>query len=262
MKTTALSRAKSRLTYSNIIATLALFIALGGVSYAAVKLPKNSVTSKTIKKNAVTSEKIKRSAVTSAKIKNSTIVNSDIKDGTIGGSKLNLGALGTVPSATTAGTAADQYNLVRTATPSASNNDPAVARAAATEIPLVSNSQISIYAKCFVDADANNVLVEVYSRTSANGAIQYGYSIDDGLYGNPSLNTGTLETDRQIATEAQTADGVDYNYASGASVLGPDGKGLFFSAQIYVRSGLLADAPGLLSNPQSCLIHIAGSKAN
>ena len=32
------------LTYSNVVATLALFIALGGVTYAAIKLPKNSVT--------------------------------------------------------------------------------------------------------------------------------------------------------------------------------------------------------------------------
>ena len=34
---------RNRLTYANVMATVALFIALGGVSYAAVKLPKNSV---------------------------------------------------------------------------------------------------------------------------------------------------------------------------------------------------------------------------
>ncbi len=38
-----LRRIRSRLTYSDVVASLALFIALGGVSYAAVKLPKNSV---------------------------------------------------------------------------------------------------------------------------------------------------------------------------------------------------------------------------
>jgi hypothetical protein len=42
------SRARGRLTYSNVIATLALFIALGGSSYAAVKLKRNSVKSKHI----------------------------------------------------------------------------------------------------------------------------------------------------------------------------------------------------------------------
>src|SRR5436305_10987874 len=41
-----------------IVALLALFIAMGGVGYAAFKLPKNSVGAKQIKKNAVNSSKV------------------------------------------------------------------------------------------------------------------------------------------------------------------------------------------------------------
>ncbi|MFT4049407.1 MAG: hypothetical protein QM648_06150 [Solirubrobacterales bacterium] len=48
----------SKLTYANVVATLALFIALGGVSYAAVKLPANSVGEKQLKNKAVTLKKI------------------------------------------------------------------------------------------------------------------------------------------------------------------------------------------------------------
>ena len=44
---------RSRLTYSNVIATLALFLALGGGAVAALKLRKNSVGSKQIKPDAV-----------------------------------------------------------------------------------------------------------------------------------------------------------------------------------------------------------------
>ena len=40
---------RSHVTYANVIATLALFIALGGGAYAAIRLPKNSVTAKQIK---------------------------------------------------------------------------------------------------------------------------------------------------------------------------------------------------------------------
>jgi hypothetical protein len=258
-------RFRSRLTYANVIATLSLFIALGGVSWAATSLPKNSVTSKAIKKGAVTNAKIKRSAVTSSSIRNSTITNSDIKNSTITGAKLNLSSLGTVPSATTAGTAgtaSDQFSVVRPATPSASNSDPNVARAAATEIPLASNSQISIYAKCFVDPDVNEVYAEVYSRTTANGAIQGGYSISDALDGNPSLNTNTAEDLRQISDDSVTPNGTDNDYGSNVSVLGPDAKGLYFSVQTYVRSGAVADAPALLSGTQSCLFHVNGTKTN
>jgi hypothetical protein len=52
------SRIGSRLTYANVVATLALFIALGGGAYAAVKLPANSVNTKQIKDRAVTKAKL------------------------------------------------------------------------------------------------------------------------------------------------------------------------------------------------------------
>lgn len=56
----------SRLTghmHHNVVAYLALFIALGGTSYAAVKLPANSVGAKQIKKNAVRSPDVKNGSL-------------------------------------------------------------------------------------------------------------------------------------------------------------------------------------------------------
>lgn len=41
------------LSYANVVATLALFVALGGVSYAAIVLPANSVGPKQLRPNAV-----------------------------------------------------------------------------------------------------------------------------------------------------------------------------------------------------------------
>lgn len=58
-----LSRFSSRLSYANVIATLALFLALGGSSYAALNLPKASVGPKQLKKNSVTSPKVKRGSL-------------------------------------------------------------------------------------------------------------------------------------------------------------------------------------------------------
>jgi hypothetical protein len=66
-------KVRSKLTYANVMATIALFVALGGASYAATQLPENSVGSKQLKKNAVTTAKIKKGAVTGAKIKASTL---------------------------------------------------------------------------------------------------------------------------------------------------------------------------------------------
>jgi hypothetical protein len=62
-----------RLTYANVTATVALFLALGGASYAATQLPKNSVGTKQLKASSVTSAKIKKGAVTGAKIRLSSL---------------------------------------------------------------------------------------------------------------------------------------------------------------------------------------------
>lgn len=50
-----IDRLKSRLTYANVTASIALFVALGGTSYAAFALPRNSVGSDQIRTGAVRS---------------------------------------------------------------------------------------------------------------------------------------------------------------------------------------------------------------
>src|SRR4051794_546967 len=50
---------RERLTYANVMATIAVFIALGGGSYAAIKLPRNSVGAAEIRTGAVRSSEIK-----------------------------------------------------------------------------------------------------------------------------------------------------------------------------------------------------------
>jgi hypothetical protein len=87
------------LSYANVVATLALFIALGGASYAAVTLPRNSVGTAQLKKNAVTATKVRNGAITGAKMKPGTITAKRIKRGAITRRELNLGKLGALPDA-------------------------------------------------------------------------------------------------------------------------------------------------------------------
>jgi hypothetical protein len=54
----------------NLVAYLALFLALGGTSYAASKLPANSVTGKQIKASAVTSSDVKDRSLLAKDFKN------------------------------------------------------------------------------------------------------------------------------------------------------------------------------------------------
>lgn len=48
----------TRLTYANVTATIALFLALGGASYAATRLPPRSVGTKQLKNKSITKAKI------------------------------------------------------------------------------------------------------------------------------------------------------------------------------------------------------------
>lgn len=51
---------------NNVVAYLALFVALGGTSYAAFSLPANSVGNRQLRNGAVTSRKLAKHAVTGA----------------------------------------------------------------------------------------------------------------------------------------------------------------------------------------------------
>ena len=64
---------RPKLNYANVIATIALFVALGGAAIAA-GLPKGSVGPKQLKKGAVTPAAIRKGAVTSGKIAPKAVV--------------------------------------------------------------------------------------------------------------------------------------------------------------------------------------------
>lgn len=85
-----LHRIRPRLTYANVVATLALFVALGGSSYAAIK-------------------------VTGRDVKNGSLTWRDLKRNTLGGSRIKESRLGKVPRAGRAdllgGISADQLRV-------------------------------------------------------------------------------------------------------------------------------------------------------
>lgn len=55
-------RLRSRMTYANVMASLAMFFVLGGGAYAATSLPKNSVGTAELKPNSITLAKLSASA--------------------------------------------------------------------------------------------------------------------------------------------------------------------------------------------------------
>lgn len=95
-----------RLTYANVVSTLALFLALGGATAFAVdQLPSRSVGAKQLRPGAVTADKIRKNAVTAPKIeaeaiKSGKIAGNAVKEaklagGAVSGAKLANGAVST-----------------------------------------------------------------------------------------------------------------------------------------------------------------------
>ena len=78
-----MSSIRKRLTYANIVATIALFLALGGASYAAFKLPKKSVGTR----------QLKPESVTGAKVKTGSLPGSVLVPGSVAGNALKAGVL-------------------------------------------------------------------------------------------------------------------------------------------------------------------------
>jgi hypothetical protein len=97
-----MKRFRPRLTYANVIASLALFVALGGSAVAAGlaknsvgpnQLKKGAVTGKAIRKQAVTAGKIAPKAVVAGKLGPNAVLPGNLGAGIIDASKISAGAV-------------------------------------------------------------------------------------------------------------------------------------------------------------------------
>jgi hypothetical protein len=90
----------------NAVAYIALFLSLGGSSYAAVQLSPGSVRTRTLANGAVTRAKLASNSVGSTQVANGTLMSKDFKPGQLlQGLKGDVGQSGQAGSAGSAGTA-------------------------------------------------------------------------------------------------------------------------------------------------------------
>jgi len=114
--TTPRSRFRRHLSYANVMASIAVFVALGGGAYAAT---------------TINGSKIIKGTVGGAKLKKGTITNTQVKANSLTGSSIDESSLGTVPSAQTAQTAASATTAA-TATTAGNANTALIAEDAET----------------------------------------------------------------------------------------------------------------------------------
>lgn len=84
---------KKHLTVANVLSLTALFVALAGSAYAAVKIGPGQVKTVNLANQSVSNPKLKKESVTSGKLKNGGINSVDLGTGSVINSKLKNGAV-------------------------------------------------------------------------------------------------------------------------------------------------------------------------
>lgn len=90
------ARVRRRINYSNVMASVAVFLVLGGGAYAALSVPKNSITSKQIKKGSIKRSDLAKSSVGKKQLKNNAVNGSKVADDSLTGADIDESTLGAV----------------------------------------------------------------------------------------------------------------------------------------------------------------------
>jgi hypothetical protein len=194
-----------RLTYANVMSSIAVFLILGGATaFAAKKIGSNE-----IKGNSITTGKIKKNAVTASKIKSNSITTAKIKDGAVTGAKVNLTTLGTVPTATTATSLAGQTPFF-------------IRLGYGGSQTIASNGAVSLVALC--DQNGGNDRARILEQTTVNGAAANG--ADDFTGEGGKFLTPATPADERVFIESGAPSGQPNvgHYIDQGFVLGPEGK--------------------------------------
>lgn len=175
-----------------VIALIALFVAMGGVSYGVAT---GSIDSREIKNNTVKSGDLRNNDIRGKDIRSSTIGGSDVASNTLKGADIDESSLGKVPSATNAdkATTADRVDTIVTVDRFTLTNGQT--RTIATRGPL------SLVAECAINNPANNDSAVVRAVTTADN------STLDASDETEDVDPGTPAADREYSRATSTPTG-------------------------------------------------------
>ena len=115
---------------SMAVALLALFVALGGTSYAAI-----TITGKNVKNSSLTGKDIKNGSLRGTDVRNRSLTSSDLSSGTISSLRGNSGPAGPAGTSGPAGPAGT-FGTVTVRSASYSSGDPVTASCQSGEVAV------------------------------------------------------------------------------------------------------------------------------
>ncbi len=176
------SRLRRHLSYANVMASIAVFVALGGVGYAAATINGNSIVQRTIG---------------AGKLKKGTLTSQQVKQNALTGSVIDESTLGIVPAATTATSATTATNANNATTANSAETATSANTAGSASTADTANTAKSAETAEHADtADTADSAIEATTATSATTAgdadtlggltasqLQVSCPADTGLYG-------------------------------------------------------------------------------
>jgi hypothetical protein len=214
-----------------IVACAALFVALGGVGYAAAtigsaQIKNNSIQGKDVKNSSLTGKDVKNSGLTGSDIKNSSLAGRDVKNNSLTGSDVLESTLGTVPSATNAGhaTSADTAGSAGSAGSVSGRTPFLVTLSTGQSRTVAQNGPLSVVAQCITTG--GNDIVRLIAHTTTAGAVMDGD--DDHVGGADTLNPATTDDTSRLLQNSQTTSATSnvQNDIDDAFVMASNGKTL------------------------------------
>jgi hypothetical protein len=147
----------------NAVAYLALFVALSGTSYAALRLPSNSVGKRQIRRGAVTASKLHRGAVTASKLARGAVTASALAKGVLvtgargaSGPSGPRGPKGDTGAKGDAGVAGQTFGFAGTAAPSTTPEHTEVAQ----DVTLPTGGRLFVTARANVTTNCSTGVVD------------------------------------------------------------------------------------------------------
>jgi hypothetical protein len=181
------SRARDAMSFANVTSALALFIALGGTSYAAVSLSRDNVGSWHIRSGAVGKSEVRRSAVSASEIRRNGVRPSEIRRDAVGPSEIRPNAVSADEIADGGVEAADLSAAARSAVAAANAVNFRTAATAAGAIAGGDAKSISHAASSGVYTVDLGEDVSACHYAATIGAVKTGSGIQD-----PPTNVGLV----------------------------------------------------------------------
>jgi hypothetical protein len=214
---------RHRPTPALVIALLALFISLGGVSYGVAtgfidsrEIKNNEIRSLDIRDNQIRSRDIRNNEVRGKDIRNSTVQSRDIAINAVRGEDVKEDTLAKVPSALLAdsATSADSVSTLKIipVTTVATGSQPAV---------LASQGPLTLFGEC------SGTTATVSVSTTENDSAAFGTSTPEDL--------DTSDGRAAISNVDGAMNGRAYD-ATTVSVLAPSGKGFTGEVGLYINT--------------------------